>query len=182
MSEYATRTTTSPGSRSSSVRSTNSARIFFSGVSVSRYALNFSTHPPALDLQVFGRLHLVQPADGALELRALLAFDEDLLGRRGGRDDQLDPVIVEHIHQPGEAPRRVGLLDGEARHAREHHGMEAPRQVDVVGVGPRPPAQRLEIEPHQPAGPLAVGNGSAFDVERLLLFFDVLERLENARN
>src|SRR6185436_1649624 len=110
MSEYATRTTTSPGSSSSMVRSTNSARIFFSGVSVSRYALNFSTCSPPLALQVFGRLHLVQPAHGALEFRALLAFDEDLLGRGGGRDDQLDPVIVEHIHQPREAPRGIGLL------------------------------------------------------------------------
>src|SRR6185503_3132060 len=98
------RTTTSPGSRSSSVRSTNSARIFFSGVSVRRNALNFSTRSPSFALQVFRRLHLVQPADGALELRALLALDEDLLGRRGGRDDQLDPVIVEHIDQPREAP------------------------------------------------------------------------------
>src|SRR6185295_11562816 len=147
MSEYATRTTTSPGSSSSSVRSTNSARIFFSGVSVRRYALNFSTRSPPLALQVFGRLHLVQPADGALELGALLAFDEDLLGRRGGRDDQLDPVIVKHIHQPREAPRGVGLPDREARHAGQHHGMEAPCQVDVVGIGPRAAAKRLEIEP-----------------------------------
>src|SRR4026209_2276187 len=116
MSEYATRTTTSPGSSSSIVRSTNSARIFFSGVSVSRYALNFSTRSPPLALQVFGRLHLVQPADGALELCAVLALGEDLLGRRGGRDDQLDPVIVEHIDQPRESPRRVGLLCGKLRH------------------------------------------------------------------
>src|SRR5678810_224860 len=103
MSEYATRTTTSPGSSSSSVRSTNSARILFSGVSVRRYALNFSTRSPPLALQVVGRLHLVQAADGALELRAVLAGREDLLGRCLGRNDQLDPVIVEHIDQPGEA-------------------------------------------------------------------------------
>src|SRR5215210_2829844 len=112
------RTTTSPGSRSSSVRSTNSARIFFSGVSVRRYALNFSTRSPPLAFPVFGRLHLVQAADGALELRRLLAFEEDFLGRRGRGDDQLDPVIVEHIDQPGEAPRRVGLPGGEPRHPR----------------------------------------------------------------
>src|SRR6185436_3518791 len=110
MSEYATRTTTSPGSSSSMVRSTNSARIFFSGVSVRRNALNFSTCSPPLALQVFGRLHLVQPADGALELGGLLALGEDLLGNRGRRDDEFDPVIVEHIDQPGEAPRGVGLL------------------------------------------------------------------------
>src|ERR1044072_6625152 len=109
MSEYATRTTTSPGSSSSMVRSTNSARIFFSGVSVRRNALNFSTCSPPLALQVLSRLHLVQAADGALEHGALLALDEDLLGGRGCRDGELDPVSVEHIDQPGEAPRRIGL-------------------------------------------------------------------------
>src|SRR5918911_839514 len=122
MSEYATRTTTSPGSSSSIVRSTNSARILRSGVSLSWYALNLSTRLPPFALQVLGRLHLVQAAHGALELRALLAFDEDRLRRRLGGDDQLDPVIVEHIHQPGEAPRGVGLLRREARHPGKDDG------------------------------------------------------------
>jgi hypothetical protein len=42
-------------------------------------------------------------------------------------------------------------------------------EVDVVGVRARPAAERLEVEPHQAAGALAIGNRAALDVERLLL-------------
>src|SRR2546426_361244 len=119
MSEFATRTTTSPGSSSSSERSTNSARIFLSGVSVSWYALNLSTGPPALALQIIGRLHLVEPAHGAGELRAVGPLGVERLGLRLGRYDELDPFIVEHIDQPGEAPRGVSIARRHFRHARQ---------------------------------------------------------------
>src|SRR5712692_4048764 len=179
MSESATRTSPSPGSRSSSRSSTNSARIFRSGVSVSRYALNLSTRPPAFALQVFRCLHLLQPSHAALKLSAVVAFHEDLFGLRLCGNDQLDPLIVEHIDQPGEAPRGVGILGGQARQPGEDHGEEALRQVDVIGVGARSAAQRLEIEPHQAAGALAVGDLASFDVERLALLLDVLQFIED---
>src|SRR3989441_11104004 len=127
MSEFATRTTTSPGSSSSSERSTNSARIFLSGVSVSWYALNLSTGPPALALQVIGRLHLVEAAHRAGELRGPLRVER--LGRRLGRYDELDPFIVEHIDQPGEAPCGVSIARRHFRHSRHDHAVEAPGEV-----------------------------------------------------
>ena len=43
--------------------------------------------------------------------------------------------------------------------------MEAPRQVHVIGVGPGPAAQHVEVEPYQPAGALAIRDFPAFDVE-----------------
>ena len=43
-------------------------------------------------------------------LGGVLAGLEQALRLRFGRHDQLDPVVVEHVHQPGKAPRRVGFL------------------------------------------------------------------------
>src|SRR5947208_4178473 len=171
MSEFATRTTTSPGSSSSSERSTNSARIFLSGVSVSWYALNLSTGPPALALQIIGRLHLVEAAHGAGELRGPLGVER--LGLRLGRYDELDPFIVEHIDQPGEAPRGVSIARRHFRHARQDHAVEAPGELDIVGIGARPAAQHREIEPHQAAGAPAVGNAAPFHVQGVLFLLDV---------
>src|SRR2546423_7818103 len=57
--------------------------------------------------------------------------------------------------------------------------MEALGEVDVVGVGARAAAQDLEIEPDEAAGALAVGDGAALDVERLLLLLDVAQLLED---
>src|SRR5947208_14498529 len=171
MSEFATRTTTSPGSSSSSERSTNSARIFLSGVSVSWYALNLSTGPPALALQIIGRLHLVEAAHGAGELRGPLGVER--LGLRLGRYDELDPFIVEHIDQPGEAPRGVSIARRHFRHARQDHAVEAPGELDIVGIGARPAAQHREIEPHQAAGAPAVGNAAPFHVPGVLFLLDV---------
>src|SRR6267378_2223222 len=112
MSEFATRTTTSPGSSSSSERSTNSARIFLSGVSVSWYALNLSTEPPALALQVIGRLHLVEAAYRAGELRAVGPLRVERLGLRLGGYDGRDPFVVS-----GEA--RAVALYAEGAHSAE---------------------------------------------------------------
>src|SRR3954471_17947271 len=98
------RTTTSPASRSSSVKSTNSARTFLSA-SVSRYALNVCTAPPAFALQVSLGLHLVQPAYRSLEFGAVVPLRKEPFRRGLGRYHQLHPVIVEHIDQPSEAPR-----------------------------------------------------------------------------
>src|SRR5437879_5334332 len=106
MSEFATRTTTSPGSSSSSERSTNSARIFLSGVSVSWYALNLSTGPPALALQIIGRLHLVEAAHGAGELRAVGPLGVERLGLRLGRKDALQLRLA----------ARAGVIDLEPLH------------------------------------------------------------------
>src|SRR5437879_41353 len=173
MSEFATRTTTSPGSSSSSERSTNSARIFLSGVSVSWYALNVSTGPPALALQIIGRLHLVEAAHGAGELRAVGPLGVERLGLRFGRYDELDPFIVEHIDQPGEAPRGVSIARGHFRHARDDHAVEALGELDVVGVGAWAAAQRREVEPHQAAGALAVGNAASVHFQGMPFLLDI---------
>ena len=66
------------------------------------------------------------------------------------RYHQLDPVVVEHVHQPGEAARRIGVLRGHSRHAGQHHRMKPPRQVDIVGVGARPAAQRRKSNHTRP--------------------------------
>ena len=50
--------------------------------------------------------------------------------------------------------------------------MKALRQIDVVGVRARATAQHLEVEPHQPAGALAVGDVAPVDVERGTLAAD----------
>src|SRR5689334_19995504 len=154
--------TSSPGSRSSSVHSANPAWILRS-TSVSLNALNFSTlPPPSLALQVSGGLHLIQPADGALEFRArrreARAFGEKRLRLRLGRHDKLHPVIVEHIHQPREAPRGIRIRGRHPRHPAEDHRVEALREVHVVRIGPGPLAQGLEVEPYEPSRALAVGN------------------------
>src|SRR5206468_9796931 len=137
-------------------------RIFLSGVSVSWYALNLSTGPPALALQIIGRLHLVEPAHGAGELRAAGPLGVERLGLRLGRYDELDPFIVEHIDQPGEAPRGVSIARRHFRHARQDHAVEAPGEVDIVGIGARPAAQHREIEPHRPAGRPRLAMASPF--------------------
>src|SRR3954471_17387479 len=117
--------TTSPGSSSSSVHSTNPAWILRS-TSVSLNALNFSTFPsPSLALQVRAGLHFIQPADRALEFRArrgeARAFGEEVLRLRLGPHDQLHPIIVEHIHQPGEAPGGIRIGGRHPRHVTEDH-------------------------------------------------------------
>src|SRR6188508_2024462 len=63
MSEYATRTTTSPGSRSSSVQSANSERIFLS-TSLRRNDLKGCIARPLLFGLDAGLLHDLRPARG----------------------------------------------------------------------------------------------------------------------
>src|SRR5688500_220413 len=147
MLEYATRTVTSCASSSSRVFSTKPALIFLSCPSLIRNALNFSNVPPSLALQILRGLHLVQPANCTLKFGGVLARGEKLLRRRFRGGYQLDPVVVKHVHQPGETAGGVGAFRRHARDAGEHHGVKAPREVDVVRIGARPAAQHLEIEP-----------------------------------
>jgi hypothetical protein len=57
--------------------------------------------------------------------------------------------------------------------------VESLREVDVVRVRARSDAKRRKLEPHQPAGALAVRDLAALDVERVMFLLHVLELRED---
>jgi putative intracellular protease/amidase len=70
-----------------------------------------------------------------------------------GGDEQLHPVIVEHVHQPREAAGGIGVARRDRRHVRQDHRMKAPGQIDVVGrqLG------SAALDPRRHAGVVAIG-------------------------
>ena len=61
-------------------------------------------------VEIFLAAHFDQTAYGALKFLCLGTFGIKLVSGNSGADDQLDAVVVEHVHQPGKTPRLRGLL------------------------------------------------------------------------
>src|SRR3954449_9183311 len=60
-------------------------------------------------------LHLGEPACGALEFLTVHTRDVEGLGWRGRREEELHAMIVQDVHEPGEAPGGVGPRGRELR-------------------------------------------------------------------
>ena len=87
-------------------------------------------------------------------------------GDRGGKQE-LYPMIVEHVDEPGEAARDVALSGGHPRHVRHDDHRERARELEVVDLRARPFAQRREVEPDHAAGaPLGHGHRAPSTISR----------------
>ena len=91
-------------------------------------------------------------------------FRVEHLRRHFSRDDQLALAVVQHVHQPSEAPGLGGQTHGHFRHARQDHRVETAGDLQVVVLRPRPTAQGVEIEPDHAARLAHQGNATVIGV------------------
>src|SRR5262245_25110636 len=98
---------------------------------------------------VFVGAHLDQAADGARKLLAVRSFAVELLRLDRGRQQQLYPMIVKHVDEPGKASRGVTHVWREPWHARHDDDGEPPCQLKVVELRARLLAKSGEIEPDE---------------------------------
>ena len=106
------------------------------------------------------------------------ALSVKLLGRHGGRDDQLDPAVVQHVHQPGEAPRGRRHVDRHIGHIGQQHGMELACDLQVVVLRARAAAQLAEVEPDHATGAAARTDLARLDVQHRVLVLDLGQLVE----
>src|SRR5215472_17620884 len=195
MVEYLVRTRTSPGSSSSGVISTKRLLTTWSSWKV-RYALNLCMGgvPPrsrgyrqngvarlVRQRHVFAGAHLDQSADGARKLLAVRSLPVQILRLDCGRQQELHPMIVEHIDEPRKAAGGVAHLGSQMRDAgKDNHG-ESTRQLQIVELRPRPLAEAGEIEPNQAPGALARLQGAPLDCKPRVLVRTRAHALEALR-
>src|SRR5204862_164659 len=86
-------------------------------------------------------------------------------------------MIVEHVDEPGKAPRGVALVRREAGDARDDDDGEATRDLEIIELRARIVAQRGEVEAHQA---VAAGDASGDRGEGILLALERLELLVHA--
>src|SRR5207245_10583846 len=86
---------------------------------------------------VFVGAHFDQATDGARKFLAVGTFAVQLLRRNRCRQQQLYPMIVENVDEPGEAPGRVGVVRRKLRDIRDDDDREATGKLEVVELRAR---------------------------------------------
>src|SRR5438445_10638705 len=100
---------------------------------------------------VFVSAHFDQAAYGPWKFLAVRAFAVKVLNRNRRRQQQLYPMIVEDVDEPGKTPRRVPHVRSQPGNVRYDHDSEAARELEIVELRARAFAQRREVEPdHAP--------------------------------
>ena len=105
-----------------------------------------------------GRLHLAQGATRCVGTHAPTDPRCRTPRARPRQDELSDPAVVEHVHEPGEAPGLGGQPRRHRQHVRQQHAVEAARELEVVVLRSGPPAQRAEVEqttPRRAGGPIS---------------------------
>src|SRR3984885_12264344 len=96
------------------------------------------------------RLHLDQPARGALKLEPQPFAAIQRVRRRRRRYHELDAAIVELIDRRDEAARGVLVGFGEGGNVRNEDRVIQARELDVVVLAARPLEKIAELEPRHP--------------------------------
>jgi hypothetical protein len=76
-----------------------------------------------------------------------------MLGRHRGRQDELHAPVVQHVDQPGEAPRLAeAMRTGMCGTSDSSTVWNWRGDLQIVVLRARAAAQRAEVEPHHAAG------------------------------
>ncbi len=90
-------------------------------------------------------------------------------------------MIVEHVDEPGKAPRGVAHVRAQPGHPGDDYDGEAARELEVVELGARALAQGLEIEPHDAPGAPFRPHGACLDGQPRILLRARAHTLEAGR-
>src|SRR5438876_11237233 len=90
-------------------------------------------------------------------------------------------MIVEHVDEPGKAPRGVAHVRGEAGQDRDDDDREATRDLEIIELRARTFAQRGEVEPHEASRALSRLERAGFDRKPRILVRTGAHTLEQRR-
>src|SRR3989441_12993131 len=90
-------------------------------------------------------------------------------------------MIVEHVDEPGKAPRGVTLVRGEAGHARDDDDREATRDLEIIELRASAFAQRGKVEPYEASRALSRLERAGFDRQPRILIRTGAHTLEQRR-